>query len=45
MLCEKVISEFNLGALVKWLWEESHFLKVRGSNPSTVYCMHGYFSL
>ena len=25
------------GALVLWLWEETHVLKVMGSNPST--CM------
>ena len=25
------------GALVKWLWEETHVPKVVGSNPSTVY--------
>ena len=23
------------GALVLWLWEETHVLKVMGSNPST----------
>ena len=27
------------GALVLWLWEESHVLKVVGSNPVTVYWM------
>ena len=25
------------GALVKWLWEETHIMKVVGSNPSTMY--------
>ena len=27
------------GALVYWLWEETHVLKVVGSNPSPVYWM------
>ena len=27
------------GVLVKWLWEETHLLKVVGSNPGTVYWM------
>ena len=27
------------GALVKWLWEETHVQKVMGSNPDTVYWM------
>ena len=27
------------GALVYWLWEETHILKVVGSNPSPVYWM------
>ena len=33
--------ELNIraGALVKWLCEESHVLKVVGSNPGTVYWM------
>ena len=26
-------------AVVEWLWEETHVLKVVGSNPSTVYWM------
>ena len=25
------------GALVKWLWEETHVLKVMSSNPVTIY--------
>ena len=29
---------FWAGALVYWLWEETHVLKVVGSNPSTAYC-------
>ena len=28
-----------LGALVQWLWEETHVPKVVGSNPGTVYWM------
>ena len=28
------------GAVVKWLWEETHFPKVVGSNPSTGYSMY-----
>ena len=31
--------QFWAGALVRWLWEETHILKVVGSNPSTVYWM------
>ena len=27
------------GALVSWLWEETHIPKVVGSNPVTVYWM------
>ena len=27
------------GTLVKWLWEETHVLKVVGLNPSTIYWM------
>ena len=27
------------GALVLWLWEESHVMKVVGSNPVTLYWM------
>ena len=27
------------GALVQWLWEETHVPKVVGSNPGTVYWM------
>ena len=27
------------GALIKWLWEETHVLKVVGSNPAAVYWM------
>ena len=26
-------------ALIQWLWEETHVLKVMGSNPSTIYWM------
>ena len=29
----------GVGALVQWLWEEAHGLKVVGSNPGTVYWM------
>ena len=29
----------NLGALVKWLWEETHVPKVVGLNPGTIYWM------
>ena len=29
------------GALVSWLWEEAHVLKIMGSNPSI---LHGHFS-
>ena len=32
------------GILVKWLWQETHVLKVMGSNPSTVHILHGHFS-
>ena len=28
------------GALVLWLWEETHIPKVMGSNPGTVYWMN-----
>ena len=27
------------GALVWWLWAETHVLKIVGSNPSTIYWM------
>ena len=27
------------GALVEWLWEETHMMKVVGSNPSAIYWM------
>ena len=27
------------GTLVQWLWEETHTLKVVGSNPGTVFWM------
>ena len=27
----------SAGALVKWLWEETHVPKVVGSNPGTIY--------
>ena len=27
------------GALVLWLWAETHVLKIVGSNPSTIYWM------
>ena len=27
------------GALVQWLWEETHVLKVMGSNTGTLYWM------
>ena len=30
------------GALVKWLWEETHVLKVIGLNPSTIYWMDDF---
>ena len=30
------------GALVWWLWEETHVLKVVGSNPSTIYWMKNF---
>ena len=30
------------GALVLWLWEETHVPKVVGSNPGTVYWMDIY---
>ena len=28
------------GALVQWLWEETHNLKVVGSNPGAVYWLY-----
>ena len=30
---------FPIGALVQWLWEETHVPKVVSSYPGTVYCM------
>ena len=30
------------GALVKWLWDQSHDQKVVGSNPSTLYWMDSF---
>ena len=30
--------------MVKWLWEETHDVKVMGSNPSTVPILDGHFS-
>ena len=30
---------YNTGSLVYWLWEETHVLKVVGSNPGTIYEM------
>ena len=30
----------RVGALVQWLWDETHVLKVVGSNPNTVYLMN-----
>ena len=32
------------GALVQWLWEETHVPKVIGSNPGAVYWMDMTFS-
>ena len=31
--------KYNAGALVQWLWEETHVPKVVGSNLSTLYWM------
>ena len=36
-------SNCRVGALVKWLWEETHIPKVVGSNPSAVYWMDMIF--
>ena len=33
------IRDFRAGALVWWLWEETHAPKIIGSNPHTVYWM------
>ena len=31
------IDRCRAGSLVKWLWDETHVLKVMGSNPSAIY--------
>ena len=35
----QTISNLRAGALVYWLWEDTHVPKVVGSNPGTVYWM------
>ena len=37
----RTTSTMCAGALVSWLWEEAHVLKIMGSNPSI---LHGHFS-
>ena len=39
MMCSLNIGNSWAGALVQWLWEETHVPKVVGLNPSAVYWM------
>ena len=39
MIALNNLPRYKAGALVKWLWEETHVPKIVSSNPSTVYWM------